>query len=134
LAGKPDAIVSASTAHEMLQLVRGFYALGFAIGGDGPHRYFSHPGVNAGFLAFLFAYEKGDGVVLMTNGQNTKTLGLEIIDALAKQYGWTEFPTDSTLHNPWIIGLVCAFIVLLAYLLFRRIRHCKKRNEQPVVS
>jgi CubicO group peptidase (beta-lactamase class C family) len=123
LAGKPGAIVSPSTAHEMLQPVLGFYALGFAIAGNGPNRYFSHPGVNAGFVAFLFAYEKGDGVVLMTNGQNSKALGLEIIHALAKQYGWTEFPTDSTFSHPWIIGLICASIVLFTYLLFRVLRH-----------
>jgi len=132
LAGKPGAILSPSTAHQMLQPVLGFYALGFAIAGNGPNRYFSHPGVNAGFVAFLFAYETGDGVVLMTNGQNTKGLGLEIIHTLSKQYGWTEFPTESRFSNPWIIGLICASFVLATYLLFRVIRHRKRRNRQPV--
>jgi len=57
----------------------------------------------------------------MTNGQNTKTLGLEIIHTLAKQYGWAEFPTDeSRFSNPWVIGLICACIVLVTYLLFRK--------------
>jgi CubicO group peptidase (beta-lactamase class C family) len=126
LAGKPGAIVSPSTAHEMLQPVLGFYALGFAIAGNGPNRYFSHPGVNAGFVAFLFAYEKGDGVVLMTNGQNTKALGLEIINALSKQYGWTEYPTESTFGHPWIIVLICAIISLITYLAFRVSRHRKR--------
>jgi len=88
--------------------------------------------VNAGFVAFLFAYEKGDGAVLMTNGQNTKALGLEIIHALAKQHGWTELPTDSTFSNPWVIALVFACIILVTYLLFRVIRHRKRWNEQPV--
>jgi CubicO group peptidase (beta-lactamase class C family) len=126
LAGKPGAILSPSTAHQMLQPVLGFYALGFAIAGNGPNRYFSHPGVNAGFVAFLFAYEKGDGVVLMTNGQNTKALGLEIIDVLSKQYGWTEFPTESTFSNPWIIGLILVSISLIVYLGFRVSRHRKR--------
>ena len=126
LAGKPGAIVSSSTAQQMLQPVLGFYALGFAIAGNGPNRYFSHPGVNAGFVAFLFAYEKGDGVVLMTNGQNTKALGLEIIDTLSKQYGWTEFPTESTFSNPWIICLIIASISLVTYLVFRVSRNRKR--------
>ncbi len=126
LTGKPGAMVSPSTAHQMLRRVLGFYALGFAIAGDGPNRYFSHPGVNAGFVAFLFAYEKGDGLVLMTNGQNSKALGLEIIDALAKQYGWTEFPTESTFSNPRIIGLIFASISLITYLVFRITRHRKR--------
>ncbi len=132
LAGKPGAILSPSTAHQMLQPVLGFYALGFAIAGNGPNRYFSHPGVNAGFVAFLFAYEKGDGVVLMTNGQNTKALGLEIIHTLSEQYGWTEFPRDSTFTNPRVIGLSACVLLLITYLLFRVIRHRKRRNEQPV--
>src|SRR5580700_10112694 len=104
LAGKPGAILSPSTAHQMLQPVLGFYALGFAIAGNSPIRYFSHPGANAGYLSFLFAYEKGDGVVVMSNQQYSKPLFLEIIHALAKQYGWTEFPTDdSGFSNPWVI-------------------------------
>ena len=126
LAGKPGAIVSPSTAHQMLQRVLGFYALGFAIAGNGPNRYFSHPGVNAGFVAFLFAYEKGDGLVLMTNGQNTKGLGLEIIHALAKQHGWTEFPAESPFSNPWVIGLIFASLSLIAYLVPQVRKHRKR--------
>jgi CubicO group peptidase (beta-lactamase class C family) len=119
-AGKPGAIVSAPMAHQMLQPVLGFYALGFAIAGNGPKRYFSHPGANAGYLSFLFAYEKGDGVVVMSNQQYSKPLFLEIIHALAKQYGWTEFPTDdSGFSNPWAIGLICVAIVVVACVIFR---------------
>ena len=134
LAGKPGAIVSPSTAHEMLQPVARDYALGFFVDGNGSNRYFWHPGVNAGFVAFFFAYEKGDGLALMTNGRNTKALGLEIIDALAKQYGWTEYPTDrSGFSNPWVVGLTCTAIILITYLLFRVIGRRKRRNEQPVI-
>ena len=133
LAGKPGVIVSPSTAHEMLQAVLGEYGLGFSIAGSGSNRYFWHPGATTGFLAVFFAYEKGDGVVLMSNQQYSKALMLEVIHALAKQYGWTEFPTDeSRFSNPWIIGLICASIVLVTYLLFRVIRYRKRRNEQPV--
>ena len=129
LAGKPGAIVSPATAHEMLRPVRGNYALGFVIDGNGPNRYFWHPGANAGFLAVFFAYEQGDGVVLMTNGQHSKALMLEIIQALAKQYGWTEFPADeSRLSNPWVIGLICVSIVLATYSLFRVVRHRKRSS------
>jgi CubicO group peptidase (beta-lactamase class C family) len=129
LAGKPGAIVSPSTAHEMLQPVLGDYGLGFVIAGNGSNRYFWHPGAGSGFLAVFFAYEeKGDGVVLMSNQQYSKALMLEVIHALAKQYGWTELPTDSTFSNPWSIGLICVSIVLAAYSLFRVVRHRKRSS------
>jgi CubicO group peptidase (beta-lactamase class C family) len=129
LAGKPGAIVSPSTAHEMLRPVRENYALGFVIDGNGPSRYFFHPGANLGYLSFFFAYVKGDGVVLISNQQYSKALMLEVIHALAKQYGWTEFPTEeSRFSNPWIIGLVCACIVLATYSLFRVVRHRKRSS------
>lgn len=134
LIGKPTVVLSRSTVQQMLQPVLGFYGLGFAMAGKGGNRYFSHPGVNAGFVAFLFAYEKGDGLVLMTNGQNSKSLGLEIISALSKEYGWTEFPTESPFSKPWIIGLICACTALLTYLLFRAIRHRKRPKEQTVAA
>jgi CubicO group peptidase (beta-lactamase class C family) len=129
LVGKPAAIVSPSTAHEMLRPVRGNYALGFVIDGKGPNRYFFHPGANLGYLSFFFAYEKGEGVVLMSNQQYSKALMLEVIHALAKQYGWTEFPTDeSRFNNPWIIGLISVSIVLATYSLFRVVRHRKRSS------
>ena len=40
--------------------------------------------------------EKGDGMMAMANGDTyqSKALVLEVIQALSKQYGWTEFPRD----------------------------------------
>lgn len=129
LAGKPGAIVSPSTAHEMLQPVRGSYALGFVIDGNGPNRYFWHPGATLGFLAAFFAYEQGDGVVLMANKQYSKALMLEVVDALAKQYGWTGLPpAESRFSNPWVIGLIPVFIILATYSLFRVVRHRKRSS------
>src|SRR5206468_2891290 len=110
------------------------YALGFFVDGNGPNRYFWHPGVNAGFVAFFFAYEKGDGLALMTNGQNSKALGLEIVHALAKQYGWKEYSANGLgFSNPWVIALICACVVLITYLFLRVIGHRKRRNQQPVM-
>jgi CubicO group peptidase (beta-lactamase class C family) len=126
-AGKPGAVLSSSMAREMLQPVRGFYALGFSIAGNGHNRYFWHPAASTGFSAVFFAYEKGDGVALMANGQYSKALMSEIIQGLAKQYGWTEFPTDeSRFSNPWVIGLIFASISLIAYLFFRVSRYRKR--------
>jgi len=120
--------VSRSTAHEMLQPVLGDYGLGFSIAGSGSYRYFWHPGATTGFLAVFFAYEeKRDGLVLMSNQQYSKALMLEIIHALAKQYGWTEFPTDdSRFSNPWVIGLIFGSVSLITYLAVRVSRHRRR--------
>ena len=135
LVGRLGAIVSPSTAREMLQPAAQDYALGFVVDGNGASRYFWHPGANAGFLSVFFAYEQGDGLVLMTNKDYSKDLMLETVRALAKPYGWAEFPSDeSRFSNPWVIGLSGACIILLAYSLFRIIRHHKNRNEQPLPS
>jgi CubicO group peptidase (beta-lactamase class C family) len=124
LAGRPGTIVSPSTAHEMLQPVRGNSGLGFFVDGSDPNRYFWHPGASTGFLAAFFAYEKGgDGVVLMANSQYSKVLMLEVVPALAKQYGWTEFPKDdSRFDNPWVVAPICLFIAPAAYWIFRVVR------------
>ena len=44
-------------------------------------RYLWHPGATTRFLAVFFAYETGDGVVLMSNEQYSKALMLEVIQA-----------------------------------------------------
>ena len=130
LSGKPGAIVSSSTAREMLQPGLGFYGLGFFMAGNGASRYFSHPGANPGYLSFFFAYEKGDALVLMSNSQYSKSLCLEIIRALSKQYGWTDFPTESRFSNAWLLGLICTFIVLGAFLVVRSIAARKRTFVQ----
>ena len=108
----------------------GFYGLGFFMAGNGASRYFSHPGANPGYLSFFFAYEKGDGLVLMSNSQYSKSLCLEVIRALSKQYGWTDFPTESRFSNPWLLGLICTFIVLGAFLVVRSIAARKRTFVQ----
>jgi len=130
--GKPGAIMSVSMAREMLQPVAGDYALGFFVDGNGPNRYFWHPGANRGFLAFFFAYEKGDGVVLMSNAQQSKPLMLEVIRALSKQYGWTQFPTASRFSDLRGIGLICVCIAGITYALFlvrRRASNFRSRRD-----
>jgi len=103
LAGKPGAIVSASTAREMLRPVLGFYALGFAIAGNGPI------GIFPTLERILdtcpsCSHMRRRWCGLAEHQQYSKALMLEIIQALSKQYGWTEFPTESTFSNPCIMA------------------------------
>jgi CubicO group peptidase (beta-lactamase class C family) len=65
------------------------YGLGLEIAGEGAARRFGHRGSNAGFraLAMIFA-ETGDGVVVMTNGEEGAALMTEVAAAIAARNGW----------------------------------------------
>ena len=63
-------VISAATARMMLTPSKNGWGLGPATGGSKDNPYFSHGGSDQGFESNLVAYNKGDGAVIMTNGQN----------------------------------------------------------------
>lgn len=66
-------------------------ALGVFIEKKGERKYFNHNGSNAGFLCASYgSLEGGDGVVIMTNGENSAMLE-ELINSVARVYGWKDF-------------------------------------------
>jgi hypothetical protein len=58
--------------------------------GKGEGFSFAHPGSNnPGSTSWLIGYpEKGQGVIIMTNGFRGELLALELMKALAGVYGW----------------------------------------------
>jgi CubicO group peptidase (beta-lactamase class C family) len=50
--------------------------------------YFGHDGRNDGFLTIARATEDGEGVVVMSDGAAAAPLMLELISAIAAEYGW----------------------------------------------
>jgi hypothetical protein len=64
--------------------------LGAFVGGEGRGSFFLHPGDNEpGATSWLVAYpEPAQGVVIMTNGRLGNLLAMEIVTALAAEYGW----------------------------------------------
>ena len=83
------AALTGDATREMTVPVTPAYGLGLGLAGSGPSRRFGHTGSNFGFraLAFVFA-ETGDGLVVMTNGEEGGPLAQEIAAALAADYGW----------------------------------------------
>lgn len=76
-------------ARAMLTPVKNGYALGFEIEGKGADRAFTHGGSNMGFQNSLYAYvERGDGIVVMTNGDAGAELAQSILRAAAFEYRW----------------------------------------------
>jgi CubicO group peptidase (beta-lactamase class C family) len=86
--GRPG-ILSPAVTREMLTVQAGEYGLGFGVvHGDG-YVAFSHGGANEGFRATFYAFaDRGQGAVVMTNGDAGSPLAAEILRAIATEYGW----------------------------------------------
>jgi CubicO group peptidase (beta-lactamase class C family) len=93
-------LISAPLAHQMLAYQsEGVYGLGVALGERGHALSFSHSGGNAGYTSLFEGHpESGQGVVIMTNGDNGLRLIGEIQRSVAQAYGWSDSrPEEHTL-------------------------------------
>lgn len=99
LHGASNRILSQEMTREMLTTQAGEYGLGFALTEDNGHRFFQHGGANRGFRALAMAFlgdgspqeGAGRGVFIMTNGDDGGSLAMEIVRAVAREYGWMAF-------------------------------------------
>lgn len=79
-------------ARAMLTPGPGKYGMGVFVSGDGEHRRFMHSGGNLGFKSSYVMYlQSGNGVVVMTDGDNGPYLGGEFTKAVAAAYGWPDY-------------------------------------------
>jgi CubicO group peptidase (beta-lactamase class C family) len=84
-----QALLSPAMAGAMLEPVKNGYALGFGTEGKGPVLAFGHGGSNMGYQDVLFGYiGRGDGVVVMTNGEGGNDIAQRILRAVAAEYHW----------------------------------------------
>jgi CubicO group peptidase (beta-lactamase class C family) len=98
LAGTSNRILSAAMVRQMLTPGLNHQGLGPGTGGSEAHPYFTHGGANEGYRCNLVAYNQGDGVVIMTNGDNGGQLSSEVLRTIAHEYGWPDFqPAEHTI-------------------------------------
>lgn len=117
--GRSDKVLSQDMAIEMLTPQIESRGLGpVVIDEGGDLFYFLHPGANEGYRSYLVAYPKrGQGVVIMTNGDNGEALREEILNSVSVEYGWVRD------YTYLYVGIVVAIVlVLLGFLLMRRKR------------
>jgi CubicO group peptidase (beta-lactamase class C family) len=90
LAGMSSCVLSRTMMQEMVTPVGvGPHAVGFAISRKGEGWYFEHGGANWGFRCHAVAHRaKGYGAVVMTNGDGGQALAQEVIERVARAYGW----------------------------------------------
>ncbi|MCB1629947.1 MAG: beta-lactamase family protein, partial [Xanthomonadales bacterium] len=91
--GRRSEPLSQEMTRSMLTRGDGGHGLGPQLSDDGLR--FQHGGSNAGFRCFLFGSLDGRyGAVLMTNGDGGAKLYGEVLQALARQYGWPGFDPE----------------------------------------
>ncbi|WP_409265776.1 serine hydrolase domain-containing protein [Massilia sp. BHUDP2] len=89
-----DGVLSPTMTRTMLRPVMNNYALGLQIDGKAPQHAFSHGGSNMGYQNTLYAYvARGDGAVVMTNGDGGAQLAQSVIRAVAAEYRWPTYQT-----------------------------------------
>jgi CubicO group peptidase (beta-lactamase class C family) len=99
LSGTSAIVLPLGTAHAMLAPMYNQQAIGFSVGGSTARKYFTHGGSNAGYRCLLVSYQDGDGVVIMTNGDNGSEIASEILRTIAREYQWPDFaPPERTLN------------------------------------
>jgi CubicO group peptidase (beta-lactamase class C family) len=91
LAGNSNRVLSAAIVRQMLTPGLNHQGLGPQVGGSEKHPYFTHGGSNEGYKCNLMAYNDGDGVVIMTSGDNGGQLAAELQRSVAYEYGWPDF-------------------------------------------
>jgi CubicO group peptidase (beta-lactamase class C family) len=91
LAGTSNRVLSTAMVRQMLTPGLNHQGLGPGTGGSATHPYFTHGGANEGYRCNLIGYNEGDGVVIMTNGDNGGQIANEIQRTVAREYGWPDF-------------------------------------------
>jgi len=94
--GEAGAILSPAIAAAMATPVKNDFGLGPSVKGQGEAIAFSHGGANEGFRAYWVIHPRtGDGVAVMTNNDSGDKVMMEIVRAVAKTYGWSDYqPTQ----------------------------------------
>ena len=90
--GGKKGFLSTQLATQMLTLQNQQWGLGVAVGGTGANVYFEHDGSTPGYKARLFGYSgRGQGVLILTNGDRGGELIDELMYSVAAAYNWPDF-------------------------------------------
>lgn len=90
--GRADRLMGRALAREMLTVQSGDWGLGVDLTALPGELSVSHVGTNPGYQAYLvFSPGRRQGLAVMTNGASQSGFFLEIVMAVAREYGWPGF-------------------------------------------
>lgn len=87
------SVLSPAMTRQMLTPVMDGYGLGVDTTKTAGAPAFTHTGGNEGYRAIYFAYENGDGAVILTNGSNGGQVFRKLMRSIANAYQWPDFKT-----------------------------------------
>jgi CubicO group peptidase (beta-lactamase class C family) len=89
LQGKKDGVLTKETVEMMLTKHKNGWGLGPSLQNEADSLIFGHGGKNAGFTNDMIAYAyQGNGLIVMTNGDNGGKLISELKNAVSDYYNW----------------------------------------------
>lgn len=89
--GHEGGVLEPETAAAMLTPAMGDWGLGLAVEGEGEWLNFSHGGSNEGYKANLSFYpRKGEGLIVMTNGDRGAAVMNAVNHAVGRMLGWPD--------------------------------------------
>jgi CubicO group peptidase (beta-lactamase class C family) len=94
--GAEDAVLESDLAAQMQTPQAGNTGLGPGVHGEGADLHFDHSGWTRGYRAYMIGYPmRGDGLVVMANGDGGNDLINEIVRSVAHVYGWPGFSPET---------------------------------------
>jgi CubicO group peptidase (beta-lactamase class C family) len=91
--GESNQVISSTMVDTMFSKpLEDSTGLGFGLGDDGGDlKYFLHRGANEGFKGIIVGYyERGQGVVILTNSDNGDLFYDEVLKSVSFEYGWVK--------------------------------------------
>jgi CubicO group peptidase (beta-lactamase class C family) len=88
LQGKANHVLSPEMTRLMLTAVKNNYGMAVMMGKEAGLLSFSHTGANEGYRNVYIGYETGDGVVILTSGDDGSALYPWILRSIATVYKW----------------------------------------------
>lgn len=90
--GRDTTVMHHDIAQQMLTRQAAGIGLGVGVHGEGKQLHFDHAGWTRGFRSYFVAYPaRGEGVVIMANGDEGNLLIEEVVRSVSHVYDWPDF-------------------------------------------